>query len=397
MTGLFSVQIDERCQKRLKQGYPWVFRSEVLNAKKAESLAPGSVVDFVRAKGDFVARGFYNPKPQLVGRVLTLTEKQPIEKFFIFHQIESALRFREKLFAEPFYRLIHAEGDGLPGLVIDRYGDVVVCQVNTAGMEALFPHVEAALKAFVEPKAIVLRNDTSAREQEGLTQEQKVVFGTLENPVVTITENGAQFQADVMTGQKTGWFFDQRDNRDWVASLAKDSAMLDVFCHSGGFGIQAAKAGATAVTFVDSSGPALQAAEKNALLNGVEKKCQFIEGKAFETMEKLRDMGQKFGLVSLDPPAFIKSRKDMAAGLKGYQKLAKLAAPLIESSGYLFIASCSHHADLKELTDHVAEGLATSGRSFQLIKTAGAAPDHPVHPFLPETGYLKALTFRFLD
>jgi 23S rRNA (cytosine1962-C5)-methyltransferase len=264
-------------------------------------------------------------------------------------------------------------------------------------MEALYPHIEAALTALVKPKAIVLKNDTPAREMEGLEQYVRVASGSMPESAVTIIENETQFNVDVVEGQKTGWFFDQRENRAWVAELAKGGAMLDIFCHTGGFGVTAARIGAENVTFVDSSAPALEMVKKNAALNGVEKKCQMIEGKAFDVMEKLAKTGKKYTMVVVDPPAFIKSRKDMAVGLKGYMKLAKLAEPLVAKNGFLFFASCSSHAGINELSDAVTEGMTKSGRGFQLIKTSGAAPDHPVHPLLPETAYLKGLTFRFMD
>ncbi|MCE9507947.1 MAG: class I SAM-dependent rRNA methyltransferase [Alphaproteobacteria bacterium] len=397
MTNLPALRIDERSVRRLKLGYPWVFRSEVISGKDAVALTPGQMVNFVRDKGDFVARGFFNPKPQLVGRVLSWKPDQAVGKDFVFHQIENALRLREKLYSQPFYRLVHAESDGLPGLIIDRYGDVVACQVNTAGMESLWPHIEAALKTLVKPQAIVLKNDTAAREMEGLEQSVRVASGSMPAGGVTIVENETQFHVDVVEGQKTGWFFDQRENRAWVADLAKGGTMLDVFCHTGGFGITAAQTGAANVTFVDSSAPALEMVKKNAALNGVEKKCQMIEGKAFDVMEKLAKTGKKYNVVVVDPPAFIKSRKDMAVGLKGYMKLAKLAEPLVAKNGFLYFASCSSHAGVNELSDAVTEGMSKSGRAFQLVKTSGAAPDHPVHPLLPETSYLKGLTFRFLD
>ncbi len=398
MSDLFSVRIDERAARRVAAGYPWIFRSEVKNADKAAALAPGSVVDFVREKGDWAARGFYNPSaPQLVGRVLTLKAEQNIDRYFVVHQIESAFCYRESLFDKPFYRLIHAESDGLPGLIVDRYGDIVVCQINTAGMEVLLPHVQMALNATISPRVILLRNDTPARAQEGLGEDVRVLQGSLDAAPVTSIENDVSFQVDVEKGQKTGWFFDQRDNRAWVAGLSRGRSMIDVFCHTGGFGITAAKKGASAVTFVDSSSDALVAAEKNAEINGVGNICQYVEGKAFDIMEKLAHVGQRYEVVSVDPPAFIKSRKDMGAGLKGYQKLARLAAPLVERQGYLFFASCSHHASLEVLTENIADGLSKSGRSFQIIKTGGPGCDHPVHPRLPETGYLKSLTFRFLD
>lgn len=392
----YNIRIDERSVKRLKLGYPWVFRSEIINARESAALQPGQVVDFVRDRGEFVARGFFNPKPQLVGRVMALQPQQKIDGNYISYLIKGALHYRDKLYSQPFYRLIHAESDGLPGLIIDRYGDVVVCQVNTAGMESLYPQIEAALKELVNPRAIILKNDTAAREQEGLEAVVKVAYGE-EPEALQITENDTPFHVDLLTGQKTGWFFDQRDNRAWVASLAKGGSLIDVFCHTGGFGITAGKAGAENITFVDSSASALEMVKKNAALDGIEKKCQVIEGKAFDVMEKLAATKKTYDVVAVDPPAFIKSRKDMSVGLKGYNKLAKLSAPLVKRHGYLFFASCSHHAGVAELQETVSEGLAKSGRVFQLIKTSGAAPDHPVHPQLPETGYLKGLTYRFLE
>ncbi|MFH1158492.1 MAG: class I SAM-dependent rRNA methyltransferase [Pseudomonadota bacterium] len=397
MTHSPAIRIDERSVRRLRLGYPWVFRSEVINAREASAVPSGQIVDFVRDKGDFVARGFFNPKPQLVGRVLTMEQGREIDKGFIHNRVERALRFRGRLYGQPFYRLIHAESDGLPGLVADRYGDVIVCQVNAAGMETLWPYIEDALKTLIRPRAIVFRNDTASREQEGLPQVVRVAHGSIPENGIRIVENETVFMADVMEGQKTGWFFDQRDNRAWAAGLARGGSMLDIFCHTGGFGVTAAHTGAESVTFVDSSETALKMAEKNAALNGIEKKCRFVEGKAFDVMEKLAGENKKYDVVVVDPPAFIKSRKDMAAGLKGYMKLARLAAPLVGKNGFLFFASCSHPAGVNELSDAATEGMAKAGRAFQIIRTAGAAPDHPVHPLLPETGYLKALTFRFLD
>lgn len=397
MTDHPAIRINEHAVRRVRMGYPWIFRSEVINIKESEAVEPGAVVDFTRDRGDFVARGYFNPRPQLCGRVLTHKAEEKIERFFVYHHVEHAIVYRDKIFGQPYYRLIHGEADGLPGLVVDRYGDVVVCQLNTAGIEKLYPHIELALKSLLQPKAIVLRNDTATRETEGLEQGVRVAFGELPEPVIEIHDGAAKFYVDVMKGQKTGWFFDQRDNRRWVAQLARDSTLLDVFCHTGGFGIMAALAGSQNVTFVDSSSDALMMVDRNAMLNGVAAKCQVIEGQAFEMLEKLYRMGRRFEVVSLDPPAFIKSKKDLGAGMKGYQKLAKLAAPLVVSAGYLFFASCSSHAETRHLIEVVSDGLTKAGRQFQLIKVTGAAPDHPVHPMLPETSYLKGLTFRFLD
>ena len=397
MTTLPTVRVDERCARRLKEGYPWVFRSEVGNPTHAGAFEPGTLVNFLREKGDFAGRGFYNPKPQLVGRVLTSKSYQDINLDFFKSIIQQSLTYRDHLFSKPYYRLIHAEGDGLPGLIVDRYNDVLVVQVNTAGMEKLFALIQEALVSTLKPRAILLRNDSPAREQEGLALESKVIHGELTNSKTTILENNCSFDIDLLEGQKTGWFFDQRDNRAWIAQLSKGKSMIDVFCHTGGFGLTALKNGALSATFIDSSDKALADAQHNASLNQLSDRCTFIKDKAFEALEKLTITQTKFGVVSLDPPAFIKTRKDMNSGLKGYQKLAKLAAPLVEAGGFLFLASCSHHAATADLLANVSEGLAKAGRSFQLIKTSGASADHPAHSFLPETEYLKGLTFRFLD
>ncbi len=397
MTALPAIRLNEHCVRRVRMGYPWVFRSEVVNAKEADALVPGSLVDFTQDKGGFVARGYYNPKPQLVGRIMTMKPEENIEKFFIYHHVENSIVYRDKLYGQPYYRLIHSESDGLPGLIVDRFGDVIVCQVNTAGMEALFPLVENALKSLLKPKAIVLRNESNAREVEGLEKNVSVSYGELPSKLVEIHDGVVKFYVDPMEGQKTGWFFDQRDNRRWVSQLTRDGSLLDVFCHTGGFGIMAAMGGAQNVTFLDSSSSALEMVDKNATLNGVSQKCNIIEGEAFEMLEKLPHLGRKYDVVAVDPPAFIKSKKDLNAGMRGYQKLAMKSAPLVERSGFLFFASCSYHAETRHLIEVVSGGLAKTGRPFQLIKVSGAGPDHPVHPMLQETGYLKALTFRFLD
>lgn len=397
MSDLPNIRLNEHSVRRVRAGYPWIFRSEVINAKEAEAIAPGTIVNFTRDRGDFVARGYYNPKPQLVGRVLTLKAEENIDRFFIYHHVENAIVYRDRTFGQPYYRLIHSESDLLPGLIIDRFGDVIVCQVNTAGMEVLFPHVLSALKSLLKPAAVVLKNDTSARELEGLEQKVEVVHGTLADKLVEVHDGAAKFYADVLEGQKTGWFYDQRENRRWLATLSRDGTLLDAYCHTGGIGILAALAGARNVTFLDSSSDALMMVDRNATLNEVGKKCNIIEGEAFSMLEKLPRMGHKYDVVSVDPPAFIKSKKDLHAGMRGYQKLARLAAPLVQPNGFLFFASCSYHADTTMLIGALSDSLAKTGRPFQLIKVAGASHDHPVHPALPETGYLKALTFRFLD
>lgn len=396
MTRLQAIVVDEKCAKRLRAGYPWVMRSDL--GKAAYTGVPaGELADFTDKRGVFAARGFFNPQAQIVGRVLTRRPKEEINRAFLELGLRNALALREKLFPVPYYRLVHAESSGFPGLIIDRYGDVLVAQVNTAGMERLFPVIQDILVEMLAPRAVVQRNDSSSREREGMAREVKVSHGAVPQGPLAIIENGVSFNVDVMNGQKTGWFFDQRENRAFVAGIAEGKTMIDVFCHTGGFGVTAAAKGAGHVTFVDSSDKALVDARANAALNGVEGKCDFIEGKAFDVLQRLVDEEKKYDIVSLDPPAFIKARSDITPGLRGYQKLARIAAPLVEEGGYMFLASCSHHAAQNELLKHVSEGIAKAGRTFQLVRASGADSDHPVHPMLSETGYLKAFMFRFLD
>jgi 23S rRNA (cytosine1962-C5)-methyltransferase len=285
--------------------------------------------------------------------------------------------------------LVHAEADGLPGLIVDRFDDVVVCQENTAAMQRLEPALLDALDAVLSPRVVVLRNDSPARALEGLDNTTRVAKGDLDD-AVTLEENGVRFFADVEQGQKTGWFFDQRDNRAFMAGLAKGARVLDLYCHTGGFGIQAAVAGAHRVTLVDRSEPALELAARAAAANEVDGRCQFERHNAFEMMSDLAKRKERFDIVIADPPAFVKSRKDLNAGTRGYRKMTRLAAKLVAPGGFLFVASCSHSLDAEMFATQVRRGLEDAGRQGRILRSAGAAPDHPLHPHLPESAYLKA-------
>ena len=298
------------------------------------------------------------------------------------------MALRETLFSVPYYRLIHAEADGLPGTIIDRYGDTLVLQVNTAGIENLLPALLSALDKVLDPKTVVLRNDTPSRLLEGLECYDKVVKGELNGPIKVI-EHGATFFAELQEGQKTGWFFDQRDNRKLAASFAKDADVLDCYSFAGGFTVQSALAGAKSVTTVDRSQTALDLAAMAAAENGVADKCTFVKAEVFNHLAKLANEGVTFDLVIVDPPAFVKSKKDLQQGSKGYRKLARLAAKLVKPGGYLVAASCSHHMDIDNFADQMRKGLLDASRTSRLLFTRGAGPDHPVHPFLPESEYLK--------
>lgn len=390
-----KIMLNPRAAQRVAAGYPWVFRSDLVSPKEAEDFIPGSACQFTDAHGRVVATGYAHPKNQLMGRVLQMGATELTTEFFE-RKFAQALAWRQQCFGgQPYYRLVHAESDGLPGLVIDRFGDTLVVQSNTAGMDNLQSLWLPALKNIVPTQNIVLKNDGNTRAMEGLQESIDIIQGNIpEDGRVELIENGVKFFADVREGQKTGWFFDQRPHRAWLANLAKGKSIIDVFSHTGGFGITAGVLGAREVICVDSSGPALELVRANAALNNIADKVETIEGKAFDVLEQLH--GKTYQVVSVDPPAFVKTKKDMTTGLKGYEKLARLAAPLVEKGGVLFYASCSSHPTEKEILDAVIAGCAKAKRQAFLVYSGTAGPDHLMHPMLPETRYLKALGFRII-
>ncbi|MDE2514379.1 MAG: class I SAM-dependent rRNA methyltransferase [Alphaproteobacteria bacterium] len=375
--------------KRAEQGHPWVYSNEIQMDKAAKALPPGSLVRLAAVSGKPLGVATFNPHALVAARIVDRDPARAIDRAFITERLEAAVALRHRLYPEPFYRAVHAEADGLPGLVVDRFGDVVVAQMNTAGMARLEDEIVAALAAALAPKTVALRNDGAGRKLEGLTEEVRLAMGALDGPVALV-ENGARFFADPLGGQKTGWFFDQRENRRTVAALAKDCRVLDAYCFAGGFAVTAAHAGARAVLAVDRSEAALALAARAAAENGVEARCRFMRAEAFAELERLAVAGERFDIVVADPPAFVKSKKDIGPGLRGYRKLARLAASVVAPRGLLFIASCSHNVGVPEFADAVRRGVADAGRSGRVLQSAGAAPDHPVHPFLPESAYLKS-------
>jgi 23S rRNA (cytosine1962-C5)-methyltransferase len=377
--------------RRAAGGHPWVYSNEIRMDAAAKAIAPGSLVTVQRADGGTLGVAMFNPHTLIAARLLDRDAVRPIGRRFLLRRFERALKLRERLFAKPYYRLVHAEADDLPGLVVDRFGAVLAVQSNTAGMARLEPLALDALGQLLRPDAIVLRNDSPARALEGLPPETRVAAGALEGPV-SVDENGATFRADLLFGQKTGWFFDQRDNRRFVATLARDARVLDLYCYSGGFAVQTARAGAAAVLGIDRSEPALVLAAEAAALNGVAERCSFRRGEAFAEAARLAASGGRFDIVIADPPAFAKSRKEAPAALRGYRKLARLAASVAATGGIVFLASCSFNIGAEEFAEAVRRGLADAGRAGRILRAAGADADHPIHPALPESAYLKTLT-----
>ncbi len=387
-----SVLLRAGEDRRVRAGHPWAFSNEILMDAETRAIPAGSLVVLRAPGGEALGLATFNPHSLIAARVLTSNPEAVVDALFLGRRLAQAVALRDRLVGVPYYRLIHAEADGLPGLVVDRFGDALVVQVNTAGMEALTPVLLEALEAELSPRTIVLKNDSPVRELEGLKREVTVAKGDADAPI-ELVENDARFVADLSGGQKTGWFYDQRDNRRFMAELSKDATVLDVYSYSGGFGVLAATRGARSVTCIDRSQPALDAARAAATLNGVEAKVTFEKAEAFEALEKRAGTGRT-DVVICDPPAFVKSRKDLKTGAQGYRKLVRLAAPLVARGGFFFVASCSHLVDPPLFAEQVRRGLRDAGRTGRILKASGAALDHPVHPGLPETAYLKALTLQ---
>jgi 23S rRNA (cytosine1962-C5)-methyltransferase len=375
--------------RRARIGSPWLFSNEIRMDEAAKAIAPGSIVNVRGEDGRAFGTGYFNPRSLIAVRLLSEECDVVIDAGFFADRIGRAVALRAAFYDKPFYRLIHAEGDMLPGLVIDRFDDVVTVQIGTAGMERQLDAILAALQITVKPKTVILRNDAPSRTLEGLEAYVRTAKG--EGARIAVMENGARYIADLTTGQKTGWYYDQRDNRLFIAGLAKGKSVLDAYSYTGGFGILAAKAGAREVVCLDSSAPALALAEESAKANDVT--IQAVKADVFEELERLNGAGETFDIVIADPPPFVKSKKDLEPGAKAYRKLARLAAQATAPRGMLLIASCSHNIPPERFAAECAAGIQRTGRTATLIRQAGAGPDHPVHPLLPESAYLKALVY----
>ncbi|TWT15701.1 class I SAM-dependent rRNA methyltransferase [Reyranella sp. CPCC 100927] len=377
--------------RRLRLGHPWAFSNEILMEPATKALAPGSPVVLRAAGGDALGIATFNPHSLIAARVVCADGDARLDRSLIESRLAAALQLRTRLYGGvPHYRLVHAEADGLPGLIVDRYGDVCVVQTNTAGMDRLTNDILAALDAVVAPAAVLLKNDSPARKLEGLELETRILKGEIAG-TVDLIENGARFVCDPAGGQKTGWFFDQRDNRAMVAAFAAGARVLDTYTYAGGFGVLAAVNGAAEVHMVDRSQPALDLAKQAAEANSVGARCRFTRAEVFDELARLDKQNERFDVVICDPPAFVKSRKDIKPGAQGYRKMTRLAAPLVVPSGLLFVASCSHLVDPTLFAEQVKRGLHDAGREARVLRATGAGMDHPVHPSLPETAYLKGL------
>jgi 23S rRNA (cytosine1962-C5)-methyltransferase len=378
------LRIEAGRERRVVAGHPWVFSNELRMGPALREVPLGGLVRLQTAHGDPVGIAGLNRHALIAARLFTRDPAEAVDRRFLARRLARALALRDVLFDRPFYRLVHAEADGLPGLVVDRYGSLAVVQANAAAIDRLLDDLLPALEETAGIDTIVLRNDSPARALEGLPEEVTLAQGRIDGPV-PVEENGARFLADPLGGQKTGWFYDQRENRAFAARLAAGRTVLDVYAHTGGFGILAALAGARQVEAVDRSESALELAAEAARRNAIADRIAVVRAEAFAHLQALGEAGERRGLVIVDPPAFVKSARDLKAGARGYRKLARLAARVVEPGGFLCASSCSHHLDMPLFTEQLRLGLADAGRTGRFLRLSGAGPDHPLHPFLPES------------
>ena len=380
--------------RAVRHGFPWVYANELVTDRRTKAIPAGGVAVLEDAERRPMGLVAVNPASKIICRMLDADPAAVIDKAWFAGRIARALAHRERLYAEPFYRLIHAEADGLPGVVIDRFGDVAVVQPNAAWADARIDDLGAALAEVTGVSTIIMNGTGRARGLEGLPEETRLLTGEAPTSSIPVPMNGATYMADVMGGQKTGLFYDQRPNHAFAAGLAKGAKVLDVFSHVGGFGLAMLAGGAASALAVDGSAPALALAGQGAAAMGVADQFATRQGDAFDVMTALAAEGETFDVVVCDPPAFAPNKQALEAGLRAYERVARLAAPLVKEGGYLGLCSCSHAADLSRFRAASARGIGRAGRRSQIVYTGFAGPDHPLMPQLAESGYLKAVFFR---
>jgi 23S rRNA (cytosine1962-C5)-methyltransferase len=383
MVGRIELRKNE--ERRLKAGHLWIFSNEI---KQIEVGEPGGLAQVFDARGKLLGTAYANPHSLISGRMLSRKALESIDAEWWQRRLGAALQLRQALFDAPHYRWVHGEGDRLPGLIVDRFGDDVVVQAHTAGIERQLESICAAITALVAPSNIYLQNDIRVRKLEGLENYTRVHSGDGSGKIVAV-ENGVAMHAHALEGQKTGYFFDQRPNRAWLAPLTKEKRVLDLFSYVGAFAAQALQAGATEVVSVDASQTALEYAERNMSELGAAERWQGICADVMKWIPEQVAQGERFDVVVCDPPAFVKSRKLLREGLAGYQKVNKLAARLVAPGGMLCSASCSGLVSSDDLRKSVGAGVREAGRSARMIYEGGAGMDHPWLPAMPETRYLK--------
>ena len=391
-----SLRLKANADRRLRAGHLWVYSNEIdVAATPLSGFAAGEQAILEAAGGKPLGIVALSPNNLICARLLSRDVKHVLDKSLLVHRINVALSLRERLFDKPCYRLVYGDSDLLPGLVVDRFFDILVVQLASATMERHKDEVLAALIQVCKPSGILLKNDSAARDAEGLERYVETAFGLVPE-WVALEENGVRFEAPVIEGQKTGWFYDHRMNRARLAPYVKGKRVLDLFSYIGGWGVQAAAFGASDVMCVDASGFALDGVERNAALNGLSEKVACIEGDVFAALKELKSAEERFDVVIADPPAFIKRKKDLKNGEAAYRRLNEAAMRLLNKDGILVSASCSMHLPEDDLQNILLTSARHLDRNIQLLERGAQGPDHPVHPAIAETRYIKSLTCRLL-
>ena len=389
------VYLKKGQERRLNQGHLWIYSNEIDTQKSPiKDFHAGDQVVVTSSQGKPLGLAYINPHSLIAARLFSRDTSVLLDKSLFVHRIKIALSLRERVFDKPYYRLIFGESDLLPGVVVDRFNDILVVQITTAGVEKQREALIDALDKVLKPSTIVLRNDVKMREMEELELYSEVVHGSL-NGLVTVEENQTQFQVDLLKGQKTGWFYDHRMNRARVQHYAKGMRVLDLFSYAGAWGLEAATAGASEVYCVDASEQALDWLDKSAEKNGFSN-ITSIQGNVFDVLKHLREEREKFDIVIVDPPAFIKRKKDFKEGMNAYRRVNQMAMQLCNRDAILVSASCSYHMAADSLLQQVQGSARHLDRFVQMLEQGHQSPDHPVHPAMPETAYIKSFMTRVL-
>ncbi len=393
---LASLRLNKNEDRRLRAGHVWVFANEVdTGATPLTQFEPGQPVLIEDATGQVLGSGYANPHAPICARLVSRHPQYVLDRSLITHRLNVALSLRERLYETPYYRLAFGDSDGLPGLVIDRYGDVLVAQITTAGMERVKGDIAEALQKVFRPHALLFRNDAPSRGLEGLSSYVETALGDAPG-VLTLEENGIKFEISPTTGQKTGWFYDQRPNRSRMRAYVRGMRVLDVFSYLGAWGVQAAAAGAASTLCVESSERAVEGIRRNADLNGVGAKVATLHEDAFVALKDLRAGRERFDVIVLDPPAFIKRKKDLKEGTQAYRRLNQMAMQILSRDGILISSSCSFHLHRDTMQSLLLKASRHIDRFMEIIEQGHQGPDHPVHPAIPETAYLKVFVTRLL-
>lgn len=380
--------------RRIRHGFPWCYANEIVTDRRTKALAPGTLAVLEDENRNPLGLVAVNPESKIIARMVDTDPEAEVDQAWFAARLGRALALRDRLFDAPYYRLVHAEADGLPGVVIDRFGDTLVIQPNAAWADLRIDMLAAAAADVTGAHCVIKNASGRARSLEGLDDVSTTVLGTAPDGPIAVPMNGATYLADLMGGQKTGLYYDQRPNHAFAKSVAEGARVLDMFSHVGGFGLAALAGGAASALCVDGSAPALALAQQGAAAMGAEDRFTTRQGDAFDVLTDLGDAGTQFDLVICDPPAFAPARPALDAGLRAYERIARLSAGLVAEGGILVLCSCSHAADLEKFRGACLRGIGRAGRYPALIQTSFAGPDHPLLPQLAESGYLKALFFR---